>query len=90
MAYNDGNGAQKGSTRSSTQQDKADAFLNVVLVDKTGKEHPIKGGIALRMDNQMHRTIINKVKEEPDLQIKLLGSVHIVNEDDGSDLELDI
>lgn len=76
-------GNKTNSVKSNANFDKADAFMNVALVDKHGNEHSLgRNGIPLHVSNWLQGQIIEKVKENPDSTFKLVGTVHIVVPDD--------
>jgi hypothetical protein len=77
-------GAQ--ARKSNGQRDDAEAFLNLTITDSNGVVHKINGGIPLRMDNQLHRSLIEATRKDPEMLFNSLqGSVHIVVKDDGTE-----
>lgn len=84
MAY------EKQPTNNNNRQPKADAFLNVVVTDTYGNEHRLRRGIPLELSNLLERSIINKALADPNYEIKISGSVHIIPDvsEDTADIEL--
>lgn len=77
------------SASSSNDNDKAQAFLNVSLTDKKGEVHRLRVGIPLRENNLLERSLINAARENPNLELKLTGSIkEVVDIENADDIEL--
>ena len=63
---------------STNRQPKADAFINVVILDSLGNEHRLRKGIPLELTNLLERSIINRALADPTYKIELRGVVHVV------------
>lgn len=63
---------------SNNRQPKADAFINVVILDAFGNEHRLRKGIPLELTNLLERSIINRALADPTYKIELRGVVHVV------------
>lgn len=69
--------------------DKAQAFLNVSLTDKHGEVHRLRVGIPLRDNNLLERSLINAARENPNIELKLTGSIkEVVDIENADDIEL--
>ena len=64
--------------QSTNRQPKADAFINVVILDSLGNEHRLRKGIPLELTNLLERSIINRALADPTYKIELRGVVHVV------------
>jgi len=78
------------ATTNNSRQPKADAFINVVIVDAHGNEHRLRRGIPLELTNLIERSIINKALADPGYKITLYGTVHVVPDvtEDTADIDL--
>ena len=64
--------------QSTNRQPKADAFINVVILDSLGNEHRLRKGIPLENTNLLERSIINRALADPTYKIELRGVVHVI------------
>jgi hypothetical protein len=64
--------------QSTTRQPKADAFINVVILDSLGNEHRLRKGIPLENTNLLERSIINRALADPSYKMELRGVVHVI------------
>ena len=64
--------------QSTTRQPKADAFINVVIIDSLGNEHRLRKGIPLENTNLLERSIINRALADPSYKMELRGVVHVI------------
>jgi hypothetical protein len=77
-------------TAATNRQPKADAFINVVILDAQGNEHRLRRGIPLELSNLLERSIINKALADPSYKIELHGIVHVIPDvsEDTADIAL--
>jgi hypothetical protein len=73
------------STNTSVKR-KADAFVNVIVVNKDGTKSQQLGGVPLYADNEFHAHLLNHLKNGGELNIET--GVHIVEEKNASDFLL--
>jgi hypothetical protein len=64
--------------KTSNKLAKADAFINVVIIDSLGNEHRLRKGIPLENTNLLERSIINRALADPTYKMELRGVVHVV------------
>jgi len=64
--------------KQSNKAAKADAFINVVIIDSLGNEHRLRKGIPLENINLLERSIINRALADPTYKMELRGSVHVI------------
>lgn len=84
MAY------ERTAPANNNRQPKADAFLNITVKDAHGNEHRLRRGIPLENANLLERSIINKALADPNCEIRISGSVHVVPDvtEETPDIEL--
>lgn len=54
--------AKANKTAAAVQQPKADGWGNLSLVDAAGKTHRFSKGVALFNEEQLHRSMMNKLR----------------------------
>lgn len=69
-----------GNGQAGRPRKEADGWLNLKVVDQTGKEHSIAATIPLYKDNRVHRALMNK-GNSPEVVLEILGTVNIVDKD---------
>ncbi len=79
---------KSATTAKATDLKKADAFLNLKLVDSEGNVHNLPKGLPLFEDNRLMRSIINAAKANPDREFTLTASVWFPSEDAAEDIPL--
>lgn len=64
---------------------KAQAYVNLEVIDKAGNPHKVKAYIPLHEDDgQVSRSLIAAARENPDFTIDMKAEVRLAKEDDGS------
>lgn len=79
---------KSAAAKQSTEMKKADAFLNLKLVDAEGNVHTLPKGLPLFADSRVQRSLINAAKANPDREFTLTGSVWFPSEDAAEDIPL--
>ena len=81
---------KKSAATKTTNSDmkKADAFLNLKLVDAEGNVHTLPKGLPLFADSRVLRSLINAAKANPDKEFTLTGTVWFPSEDAQEDIPL--
>ncbi len=81
---------KKSAAAKTTNSDmkKADAFLNLKLVDAEGNVHTLPKGLPLFSDSRVLRSLINAAKANPDKEFTLTGTVWFPSEDAQEDIPL--
>lgn len=67
---------------------KADAFLNLKLVDSEGNVHNLPKGLALFNDNRVMRSLINAAGANPEREFSFTGTVYVPAEEQAEDIPL--
>lgn len=63
---------------SANTRPRADAFLNIAVLDSAGVEHSMRVGIPLFESNLVERSLINKATTEGEnLALKVVGSIRM-------------
>lgn len=87
-------------TKQSDALPKANGWLNLSIVDTTGKHHNLPKGVALFDETTIHRSMLNKLRamqkaaEEAGedipqtLQFQFSGTVSLARADDAADIPL--
>lgn len=85
MAVQKRNTATKSAVN---EMKKADAFLNLKLVDSEGTVHNLPKGLALFNDNRVMRSLINAAGINADREFTFTGTVYIPAEEQAEDIPL--
>lgn len=73
----------KKSTAAKTNDfEKADAFLNLALVDANGKQHNMPKGVPLHVKQWLTGQMIEAAKQNPSVEFKFVGSITLVVPDE--------
>lgn len=79
---------KSAATKQASEMKKADAFLNLKLVDAEGNVHTLPKGLPLFEDSRILRSLINAAKANPDREFTLTGTVWFPSEDAAEDIPL--
>lgn len=88
MALQSNKNASSAKRKTLSEEQKADAFLNLKIVDAQGNVHRFRKGLALHLENRLDRTLINLVKANPALEFTITGSVIVVQDEPQDDIPL--
>ena len=75
-------------TGGTSEMKKADAFLNLKLVDAEGNVHTLPKGLPLFADSRIQRSLINAAKANPEREFTLTGTVWFPSEEAQEDIPL--
>lgn len=73
---------KKSTTKPSADFDKADAFVNLSLVDANGEKHSMNKGLPLHVKQWLNKQMIEAAKQNPDIEFKFVGTITLVVPDE--------
>ena len=79
---------QRPTQQNSASNKKSDAFLNIQVKDKAGNLHKVRATIGLQKDrSKIERSLIETADANPDYEFEIVGTVNVVQPDDGENIE---
>lgn len=66
---------------------KADAFLRLEVVDSAGNKHKLPKDLAMYLSNHVQASMIKAAEDKPEVEFKLVGSIHIVSDEPKADIK---
>lgn len=72
----------KKTATTSNNFDKADAFLNIELVDKNGVRYPLPKGLPLHVTNWISSQMVTAATDKPDMEFSFVGTIRIAVSDE--------